>query len=81
MTCSDTASASHRPVPSESRRQNRLGRGYQKWIGTNDYGLSGDSGSGPSNMVKTEAIEFDDRAAGGNSYITERSTNKPQDLE
>jgi YD repeat-containing protein len=50
-----------------------LGRTKERWIGTNDYSFVGGEGSGPDNMVKIEALEYDGDADDGNGYLTERT--------
>ncbi|HKX46947.1 MAG TPA: RHS repeat-associated core domain-containing protein, partial [Planctomycetota bacterium] len=47
-----------------------IGRAEASWIGTNDYGEVGGSGSGPNNMTQTSATVFDGGADGGNSLVT-----------
>jgi len=46
------------------------GRVSSQWIGTNDYGLPGGEGSGPSTMVKVSESEYDGGASKANSLLT-----------
>jgi YD repeat-containing protein len=49
----------------------------ERWVGTNDNGWSDPAGSvsGPANMVKVEALEYDNGSGsgGGNGYLTTRA--------
>lgn len=49
----------------------------ERWLGSNDYGLTnpGGSGSGTNDLVKIEALEYDSgsTSGGGNGYLTKRS--------
>jgi RHS repeat-associated protein len=50
-----------------------LGRTYQRYIGTNDSSFAGGESSGVDTMVKTEELQYDGGADGGNSYLTQRT--------
>ena len=44
-----------------------------RWIGTNDSSFDPGEPSGTDNMVKTEALEYDDGNDGGNGYLTKQT--------
>ena len=50
-----------------------IGRESEYWIGTNDYSFAGGSSIGPDNMVKTEGVQYDGNADGGNGHTTKRT--------
>jgi len=50
-----------------------LGRPLSRYIGTNDTSFPGGEPSGSDDMVKTELLQYDGGADGGNSYVTQRT--------
>jgi len=50
------------------------GRVSERWVGTNDYGSTGtDNISGPADILKVEALQYDGGSDKGNDYLTQRT--------
>ncbi len=50
-----------------------LGRTTEQWTGTNDYLWDEGETTGPADMVKTAALEYDSGSDEGNSYLTKQT--------
>ncbi|MEE9131413.1 MAG: RHS repeat domain-containing protein, partial [Phycisphaerales bacterium] len=49
------------------------GRTTEQWTGTNDYAFDSGETTGPDDMVKTAALEYDSGSDEGNSYLTKQT--------
>lgn len=49
------------------------GQVIERWVGTDDYGSTGSDTTGPANILKVEAIQYDSGSDKGNGYVTQRT--------